>query len=98
MIGDLYESDPEDPEANRERKKSHINDHVAEGRCVFIFLDMETGGDNCGILQISAEAFTMDTDINKSGGVKLPEVFNSYVKPPSNAIWSSHATEIHGLL
>lgn len=29
--------------------------------------------------------------------VEILEVFNSYVKPPTSAIWSTHATQIHGL-
>ena len=96
-MDNMYQSDPEDPEEKKNRKKSLISDYVSSGKCVFISFDMETGGDHCGILQLSAECFILDTDINKSGGVKLSKVFNSYVKPPEDATWSLHDTKIHGL-
>ena len=58
---------------------------------------METGGDYCGIIQISAECFTIDAKGDKGGGERLPNTFDAYIKPPNNAVWSKFATNIHGL-
>ena len=51
---------------------------------MFICFDIEAGGDDCGILQISDECFNLNSD---SPGKKITEVFNSYVKPPLNVEW-----------
>jgi hypothetical protein len=57
---------------------------------VFISLDIETGGEYCGICQLSAE-------FNDMEGKDIIDPFDSNVKPPNTAIWSPKATEIHGL-
>ena len=79
------------------RKHSLIHDYVEEGKAVFISFDIETGGDDCGIVQISAECFVLDSTTSNGWGERLPNTFDSYVKPPPSAIWSDHATLVHGI-
>ena len=66
-LDDLYNSDPEDIDVMKARKKSKTHDYVEDGIAVFVSFDIETGGDNCGILQISAECFILNKDGNKCG-------------------------------
>ena len=66
-LDDLYDSEPEEAVARKARKNSLINDFVARGTSVFVSFYIETGGNNCDILQISAECFTLDYDTTKSG-------------------------------
>ena len=56
---------------------------------VYIHVDIEHGGPNCGELQISP--VIMDADLN------VVDEFNEYVKPPKNAEWDPHACCPHGL-
>ena len=79
-------------------------------RVVFVSFDIETGGEYCGILQISAEIVRVDVLPTVSNNGKISNLkdyssnirrevnaFNEYVKPHEGAIWDAHATRIHGL-
>jgi hypothetical protein len=106
---DLDETDDEEDNAPAPKKKnaahSIAHKYFEEDRIVFISLDLETGGDRCGILQLSAEICSPDG--TRLGGELLPGevlpdgkrdgIFDSYIKPPASAIWNNFATEIHGL-
>ena len=92
-----YDSDPEDEEEMRARKYSIIHDEVKNGQVVFISFDIKTGGDDCGIVQLSSEYFILSSNGDEGGGRRLKQTFDSYVKPHESAIWSKYATEIHGL-
>ena len=81
----------------RARKYSIIHDEVKNGQVVFISFDIETGGDDCGIVQLSSECFILSSNGDEGGGRRLKQTFESYVQPHESAIWSKHATEIHGL-
>ena len=96
-LNEVYDSDPEDIEEFKGRKKYLIHDYVESGSAIFVSFDIETGGEYCGILQISAECFKLDTDVTEYGGIRFSDTFNSYVKPSESAIWSDHTTKIHGL-
>ena len=63
-----------------------IHDYVEDGIALFVSFDIETGGDDCDILQISAEYFTLDKDSSKHGGRRISNTFDSYVKPAESAI------------
>ena len=78
----------------RARKYSIIHDEVKNGQVVFISFDIETGGDDCGIVQLSSECFILSSNGDEGGGRRLKQTFNLYVKPHEYAIWSNHATEI----
>ena len=95
----IYDSDPDEDEdeERKERKHSLIHNDVYNGKVIFISFDIETGGDDCGIVQLSAECFTVGSNVDEDCGKRLEPTFNSYVKPHEDAIWSKYATEIHGL-
>ena len=95
----------EDEETKKARKKSLVYDYIREGKAVFISLDLEHGGENCGITQLSAQIFRLCRDsVVKENKVKPPyddifieEEFNEYVKPPQDAEWNEHTIAITGL-
>jgi hypothetical protein len=57
---------------------------------IFVSLDLETGGEHCGIVQLSAV-------FKNQEGVEVAPPFNHYVKPPDKAVWNPNAMKIHGL-
>ncbi len=57
---------------------------------VLFNVDLETGGNLCGPVQISVAAF----DPQKN--VSLAE-FDSYVKPADGAEWNQHTINVHGI-
>ena len=84
--------------------------HLRAGKLVFISFDIETGGEFCGILQLSAEISRIELlpKINAKGIVSSTgdtasnikrevETFNSFVNPGEGAIYGDHAVAIHGL-
>ena len=78
---------------------------IDQGEAIFLSLDVETGGEYCGILQLSAEICRMT--IKPDGSSKMKDkatdvrrdsnTFNEYVKPPEGAIFAEACTRIHGL-
>lgn len=71
-------------------KPSVAHGLIIENKVVLVSLDLETGGESCGVIQLSAVAFTLD-------GKTVHENFDSYVKPPLQAQWNQHAVNLHGL-
>ena len=83
----------------KERSIAHWN--IAKGKAVYMSCDMETAGENGGIVQMSTDCFRLDTVHNKrrNGAVSKRkdtaenirqdlDTFNAYVKPRARAIWS----------
>ena len=72
---------------------------INENRLVGISLDLEHGGDKCGITQLSAVLFRLGgvEDVDIPGDSIIEEVFNEYVKPPKDAIWNSKTQDVTGL-
>ena len=68
---------------------SVAHDEIVEKKLTVISLDMETGGPECGIVQISAIGAKMD-------GQKIGQ-FDSYIKPPPCATWLDSAISVHKL-
>ena len=80
--------------------------YIASNRAVFISMDLEHGGQDCGITQLSAQLFrfvnnTTDRRKRLVTSIKekksyfehheiIEEIFNKYVKPPSTAKWDQH--------
>ena len=59
-------------------------------------LDVETGGEYCGIIQLSDELFRK----NNAGSTynRAAEAFNQYVRPLDGTIWNEEACHAsHGL-
>ena len=68
---------------------------MKDNKAVFLSLDLETGREYCGVVQLSVEAFRIVAGTNEVS--REASCFNKYVKPPDGAVWSQHATDVHGL-
>ena len=94
----------------KERSIAHYP--ITNGKAVFYSLDIETGGEYCGIAQFSAELVRMNIvpGMNKAKNsmisarnniianvAQVLHTFNKYVHPGETTIWSDAATRIHGL-
>jgi len=67
-------------------------------------LDLEHGGEYCGIVQLSAEMCRLKLKEPARGckdsvenWERHTDVFNEYVNPGENALWDDSATAVHGL-
>ena len=57
-----------------------------------------SGGEYCGIVQISCQKFQLTEHNNEISAEVEPVTFNKYVKPPSDAIWDTYmCRRVHGL-
>ena len=75
--------------------KSIAHHYMVYSRLVFVSFDIETGGEQCGIIQISAEIFRFEKDGTPS---IENDSFDEYVRPPSDAYWNSNSCKrTHGL-
>lgn len=63
-----------------------LHDNLLAGNFVFFSIDLENGGENCGIVQLSDVGFKRD-------GTPLGE-FNSHVRPVEGFIWSRLGMEV----
>ena len=82
---------------------------MARKGTVYVSFDIETGGEYCGILQISAEMVRVELSLvtTKKGPsptldyvstiCRETQTFNRFVKPGEGAIWNENVTSIHGL-
>ena len=57
--------------------------------CVLFSVDVETGGNDCGMIQLCTVAVNLQT--------KHVGEFDKYIKPPINAQWSEAAMTVHGI-
>ena len=69
----------------KERKTFSIaHQWLDEGNAVLVHIDLETGGEQCGVVQLSSVIYDV--------GLRLVVgEFNKYVRPPDDAVWNSHA-------
>jgi hypothetical protein len=75
------------------RKYSMAHDDIVKGRLLFLHVDLETGGEDVGVIQISCVCH----DYTKN---EVTATFNSYIQPPNYvkaSSWNEHATRITGL-
>ena len=89
------------------RGRSIAHDIILNNHSVFMSFHIETGGEYCGIVQISAELCRFELGAEGGGASitkdiaknikRCPLVFNKYIKPDSNCVWSEACTAIHGL-
>ena len=61
---------------------------------LFIPFDLEHGGDQCGITQLSAVLFRLGSEPDVPESIK---VFNEYVLPPTSAKWNPICIQTTGL-
>ena len=97
------------PKPTITKSRSIAHDHFEGNKLVFVSFDMETGGEFCGILQISAELVRIEVvpkitskgpspNMDTAKVIKREgSVFNEFVRAEEGAIFNSHATAIHGL-
>jgi inhibitor of KinA sporulation pathway (predicted exonuclease) len=63
-----------------------------EAKKIVLFnVDLETGGDSCGPVQILVAAYDPHQKTNL-------EEFNSYVNPAKGTLWLQHTINVHGIL
>ena len=69
------------------RSKSIAHHDIANNNIVYLSLDLETGGEYCGIIQLSGQLFRPNpADISGSDFIDVEDTFNSYVRPPDGVI------------
>jgi hypothetical protein len=81
------------PRAPRAPRRTHSVAHQEfKAKNIVLFnIDLETGGDSCGPVQILVAAYDPHESKN------LAE-FDSYVKPAKGALWSQATINMHGIL
>jgi hypothetical protein len=75
------------------RKHSIAHDSIVAGNLIFLHVDLETGGEEVGVIQISCVCHDYKTN-------EVIGTFDSYVRPPASvkpSHWNEHATLITGL-
>jgi hypothetical protein len=91
--GDILDFDVEDvTDLPKVKGRSILHHHFKQNKVVFVSLDLETGGENCGIIQLSAEFIRpeLSRDGTKVAKDTLSKVtrggtFNEYVNPGEDA-------------
>jgi hypothetical protein len=96
MEADVIEQVNQPPEPQKKRRRSHslAHDAIKEEKLIYIHIDLETGGEAVGIIQMSAIAHDYTTNS------RFGNSFNMYVKPPPHVKakhWSSQAEAVTGL-
>ena len=84
-----------DQEGNQQKKAPRRTHSVAHedfvaNNVVLFNVDLETGGNDCGPVQISVAA------CDPRNKISLDE-FDSHVKPANGAEWSQHTINVHGI-
>ena len=91
------------PGVDKPRGRSVIHNKLREDKVVFLSFDLEDGGEECGIVQISGEFLKISRSgdqprADKASSVcRNPDCFDSYVNPGDDAIWSQRAIGVHHL-
>jgi len=70
--------------------KSIAHNSIATDKAVYISLDIETGRENCGIIQLSAQIFRMLQHNSKMTSEIESECFDEYVMPSKDSIWDEN--------
>ena len=89
-------SDDEHPSVPRGRSDAHF--HIVNKKIVYLSFDLEHGGADCGIVQLSGELVRMDLlgtrprSDTAENIERLPATFNAYVNPGDGAIWDQEAS------
>jgi hypothetical protein len=82
--------------ADDERKlpctKSMAHFDLVDSNIVFLSLDLETGGEYYGIIQLSGQIFRHNlADPQQTTFLHVSEKFNEYVRPPDGVFWNEEA-------
>jgi hypothetical protein len=92
-------SSEESTNAKKSRKGSLIKKIVENDEAVFISLDLEHGGQKCGVTQLSAVLFRLGGSElrDMKNDVVTREVFNEFVRPPPSSLWDQQCIDVTGL-
>ena len=78
ITGNTTDADRKPPHA-----KSIAHFDLADNKIVFLSLNLETGGEYCGIIQLSVQLFRQNpADPQQKTFIHVEETFNEYVRPP----------------
>ena len=89
--------------------RSITHPYFVNNKIVFLSSNIETGGEHCGILQLSAEIVRIDLEVkqnkNEESAVdntvkdirREPLTFNKYMNPGEGTVVADASTAIHGL-
>ncbi len=77
----------DEPAIPKGKSIAHYN--IKSGKIAYISFDIETGGEECGIIQLSAQIFRLGN--NDTMETSNEDEFNKFVMPPEGAVWSSEA-------
>ena len=90
---------PADAKRKPPRGKSIAHFDLHNHKIVFLSLDLETGGEYCGIIQLSGQLFRQNpVDAQGNTFLLVTETFNEYVSLPDGAFWNDEASRLsHGL-
>ena len=96
---DPIDTAPADEERIPPHGKSIAHFDLHDGNIVFLSLDLETGGEYCGIVQLSGQLFRQNmADKHHMTFIAVEDTFNEYVRPPDGAFWNEEACrQSHGL-
>ena len=72
------------------QKNSIAHEDWVGHRSLIFHVDLEHGGDACGVLQLSVVAYDPT-------GFKVISELDEHIKPLATALWPDHASEVHGL-
>jgi hypothetical protein len=78
------------PTTSFKQTNSIAHDDWVGHHTIIFHVNLEHGGDSCGVLQLSVIVYDPT-------GLKVVDEFDQYIKPPANAVWSDYASEVHGL-
>ena len=94
-------ADDEQRSVPRGRSDAHF--HIVDKKIVYLSFDLEHGGADCGIVQLSGELVRMDLVGTRPRSdtaqniQRLSATFNAYVNPGDGAIWDEEASRVNGL-
>lgn len=92
-------AEPSEADLKPPRGKSIAHFDLQAHNIVFLSLDLETGGEYCGIIQLSGQLFQFDPQDPRGIDIIYAQTtFNEYVCPPEGAFWNEQACQAsHGL-
>ena len=96
------DAEDETPKPPKGRSIAHYA--IDAKKAVYVSLDIEVGGEYCGVVQLSAEIVRIDLVAGRGAGNdtapnirREPNKFNKYVNPGEGAPWTDACTNLHGL-
>ena len=89
LLPDFESSPKRKKTSSNSNRVSFINCAMEEGKIIWVSFDIETGGQDCGIIQMSA--VFLDSKFNELG------CFDTHVRPQLGARFDQAAVAVHGI-